>query len=254
VVLFTSTAKLFVMISTRVVVGLLVLSLFARAALSADSTSTAASASFDFHSYLIGEWDVLKSEASFDPPSFDFSPYRGHYNFVKDNSTSSLLGRYFDNHTETGDIENTLTVLVEFDDNSNGQWKTGRDEDSLTQLFPFSFVTHPAGHPTSVGEWHGADESHYVLQINAPDKFTITVQPRRGVASGGEESEEGVVIYSLRKKAEPAAKTFFQQYGTWLMLGVFFVVNMWVKTRQQVGGPPTAAPTPAALTAAKKSR
>ena len=174
---------------------------------------------------------MLLSEATFSPPSFDFSPYRGYYHFVKDNSSSSLIGRYYDNHTETGDIENSLTVLVEFDDNSNGQWKTGRDEDSLTQLFPFSFVQHPAGHPTSVGDWHGNDDSFYVLQINAPDKFTITVQPKRAnqLQQGDEEeeqAEEGVVIYSLRKKSEPAAKTFFQQYGTWLMLGVFFVVNM----------------------------
>ena len=169
------------------------------------------------------------SEASFDPPSFDFSPYRGHYQFAKDNSSSSLVGRYYDNHTETGDIENALSVLVEFEDSGNGQWRTGRDEDSLTQLFPFSFVQHPAGHPTSVGDWHGQDDSYYVLQINAPDRFTITVQPKRAkqrADDNEDEAEEGVVIYSLRKKAEPAAKTFFQQYGTWLMLGVFFVVNM----------------------------
>ena len=236
---------------------------------------------------------MLTSEATFDPPSFDFSPYRGHYHFVADNSSSALIGRYFDNHTDTGDIENTLSVLVEFDDSGNGQWKTGRDEDSLTQLFPFSFVMHPAGHPTSVGDWHGADESYYVLQINAPDKFTITVQPKRSKQQqSDEEAEEaeGLVIYSLRKKAEPAPKTFFQQYGTWLMLGVFFVVNMsdytpsltamhcrlprarfanslccafnhtcvdrWVKSRQQLGGSAAATPAamPAALAATKKAK
>ena len=168
---------------------------------------------------------------------------------MKDNSSTSLIGRYFDNHTETGDIENALSVLVEFDDNSNGAWKTGRDENSLTQLFPFSFVQHPAGHPTSVGDWHGADESYYVLQINAPDKFTITVQPKRAAqqqaGEEAEQAEEGVVIYSLRKKAEPAAKTFFQQYGTWLMLGVFFVVNMSAARTQQTL-PPTPHCCPAA--------
>lgn len=155
---------------------------------------------------------------------------------MKDNSSSSLIGRYFDNHTDTGEIENTLSVLVEFDDNSNGQWKTGSSDDSLTQLFPFSFIQHPAGHPTSLGDWHGADDSYYILQINAPDKFTITVQPKRNTqpaeADSGE-AEDGVVIYSLRKKAEAAPKSFFQQYGTWLMLGVFFVVNMSATQQQQ---------------------
>ena len=201
---------------------------------SADSSSSASPPPFNFHDYLLGEWDVLKTSASFSPPSFDFSPYRGRYSFEKDNATANVLGRYFDNHTESGDIENRLHVLVDFEDTANGQWKTGRDEDSLTPLFDFSFVQHPAGHPTTVGEWHGADDAYYLLQINGPDRFTITVTPKAfggHTADGeGEEEGDGVVVYSLKKTAQPVAKTFFQQYGTYLMLGVFFVVNMQERT------------------------
>jgi len=227
--------------------------------IAADSTSSSSSPIFNFHDYLIGEWDVLKADVSYSPPTFDFSPYRGRYLFDKENGTSNLIGRYFDNHTETGEVENELRVLIEFEDTANGHWKTGKDVDSLTSLFPFSFVTHPSGHPTTVGEWHGADDSYYLLQINAPDKFTITVTPKQWGA-GGEEPQSGedvaVTVYSLRKKPEPVAKGFFQQYGTYLMLIVFFVVNLFLKSRAATSAATTASTSAPASTsvAAKKTK
>lgn len=217
-------------------------------ALAADSATTSATA-FNFHDYLLGEWDVLKTDAIFSPPSFDFSPFRGRYVFEKENGTSSVVGRYYDNHTETGEVENQLSVHIDFDDTANGQWKTGKDVDSLTPLFAFSFVLHPAGHPTTVGEWHGAEDAFYLLQINAPDKFTITVTPKALQAQGGEGGEAddaAVTIYSLKKKPEAVAKTFFQQYGTYLMLAVFFVVNMYDHTN--TAHPTCSQPMTALLT------
>ena len=188
--------------------ALVVVSCLLPLTLAADSTTTGAT--FNFHDYLLGEWDVLKTDAIFSPPSFDFSPFRGRYLFEKENGTSAVVGRYFDNHTETGEIDNQLAVHIDFDDTANGQWKTGKDVDSLTPLFAFSFVLHPAGHPTTVGEWHGADESFYLLQINAPDKFTITVTPKALGAAGDEADDAAVTIYSLKKKPEAVAKSFFQ--------------------------------------------
>ena len=134
-----------------------------------------------------------------------------------------------------------------------GSGRRGKDIDSLTPLFDFSFILHPAGHPTTVGEWHGAEESYYLLQISSPDKFTITVTPKRLGHTDGDDADaldDGVTIYSLKKTSQPTAKSFLQQYGTYLMLAVFFVVNMYLKTKtaattasSSAVAPPTTAVT-----------
>ena len=51
------------MFSVRLCVGLVLLSLLAGFTLSADPAPSSSSPSFNFHDYLVGEWDVLKSYA-----------------------------------------------------------------------------------------------------------------------------------------------------------------------------------------------
>ena len=49
------------MFSTRLLVGPVLLALLAGVVLSADPAPSSSSPSFNFHDYLVGEWDVLKS-------------------------------------------------------------------------------------------------------------------------------------------------------------------------------------------------
>ena len=49
------------MLSARLTIGVVLLSLLAGVALSADPAPSSSSPSFNFHDYLVGEWDVLKS-------------------------------------------------------------------------------------------------------------------------------------------------------------------------------------------------
>ena len=50
-----------VMLSARLSLTALLVAVLAGVVLSADSSSPASSATFNFHDYLVGEWDVLKS-------------------------------------------------------------------------------------------------------------------------------------------------------------------------------------------------
>jgi len=143
-----------------------------------------------------------------------------------------------------------------------GYLKTGNDEDSMKELFKFSFNQGPNSIPISIGEWHGSSTSYYIFQCISPVQFTITVLPQsfNGKTLNPTDSEvelednNSIVIYTGKKIVAIVPKTFLQSYGTMLMIGAFFIVNMYIKSKQasmQPGTQSTTVPAAKQLTKQK---
>lgn len=211
---------------------------------------------FDFFNYLVNsEWDVLQSSINQSTSSYQHSDILGHYSFLKDNSTSSLalIGRYYENDTSAviETIDNVSSVHVMFDTPSSGSWLISNENEAPMKVFDFSFIHATNSQPNAVGSWLADDvKSFYLMQIAQPTRFTIVVTPTTF------DEKHAVTMYSLKKKVDASAKSFFQKYGTWLMLGVFFIVQMYMKTKGKMGdAAAAAAPRPtAAAQAVKKTK
>jgi len=189
--------------------------------------STAEDKPFQFNEYFVGEWDVQRSSVNMAANEQVADEKLGHYKILKENNTMNLEGTYFDNDTSTGEVSNNLRVYVESVSPSAGAFKTGKiGEEELVSLFNYDFHSQFNGLYTSHGEWHGAAGGFYQFTVVGWDRFIITVTPK--------ESKGEVIMYSGRKVPNAAQKTFFQQYGTIIMIGVFFFVQMFLqnKTRQ----------------------
>jgi hypothetical protein len=213
--------------------------------ISCDSDS---SVSFNFYDYLDGVWEVSKSTAHFASGDVRSHSLRGRYEFVKRNDTAvlALQGSYYDNDTDTNEVSNQLKVSVEFQDSATGTFSTGEDEEAMKELFRFSFI-QPSGNgiPISVGEWSGGSLSYYQFQCISPLSFIITVSPKAFGQSTDDEDNHSVTIYTGRKIVPAPPKTFWQQYGTFVMIGVFFLFNTFVKSKtaamQQTAANPAVA-------------
>jgi len=219
---------------------------------------------FSFLDFMHGEWDIQRSSASLKSGEQSFADVRGHYSIERENGTNNLIGRYYENDTTTGDLSNEFVLAIDFTTPTNGVFKTGASEYNLKTLFAFDFV-QPApdtgnGVILSHGEWFGEKgTASYQFQVGAWDRFTITVIPKTPTA------EQEVTLY-LGKKIPPfIEKTFMQKYGTYLMIGGFFFLQMYLKkktdtmqmnARQRGSGLRAQSPsaTTAAVTTSKKDK
>jgi len=230
----------------------LVLSAAAVAVAVADAP--AALAPFSFYDYLLGEWEVVRgtAQSATGESAFD-DTLRGHYYFEKENGTSNLIGRYYDNDTTTGEVTNMLSVLVEFTTPVSGVFKTsaptpsspaaaagGSDDESesaaANTLFEFDFEQQQnTGFALSFGMWKGnAKPTHYQFAATAWDRFLITLFPRdapSAPAAASAAASAEVVVFMGRKIPQNVEKTFWQKYSTMLMLGGFFFFNMFVQRK-----------------------
>jgi hypothetical protein len=165
-----------------------------------------------------------------------FDDMIGHYSFSIDNVTDHLIGNYYENDTATGEISNELDVAVEFESDITGTFSTGEGPADVTPLFKFNFEVQENGMATSHGEWLGATPGYYQFVVGQWDRFIITVYPKDGESTDA-------IVFTGRKIPEVVEKTFFQKYGTMMMIGVFFFMQMFVsnKTRQSMAQQQAAA-------------
>jgi len=219
---------------------------------------------FSFYDYFQGDWDVQRTVASFKTGEQTHDDLLAHYTIEKENGTLNLIGKYFMNDTTTGDITNLIRVVIDFNVGGNsGAFKTGsivsdmsEDEDeeeddvkdhSLKTLFNFDFSLQHNGMVVSQGEWFGTEASsststptststststttssssfYYQFLIGGWDKFSITVYPK----SLNQDAE--IVLFTGRKIPVLQEKGFFQKYGTMMMIGGFFLFNMFVQKK-----------------------
>jgi hypothetical protein len=185
--------------------------------------------SFNFQAYFEGEWDVQKSTVNYKTNEITHAETLGHYSVKKENATTNLVGRYFDNDTSSGEITNELDIFVEITSPAAGQFKTGKSEEDMNTLFSFEFITQPNNIAVSHGEWGGSSPAFYQFVVSSWDRFLITVHrpDKPGEAT----------LYSGHKHAEVKEKTFFQKYSMVLMIGGFFIFQLFTaRTQARQGG------------------
>jgi len=220
---------------------------------------------FSFLDFMHGEWDIQRSTASLKSGEQSFADVRGHYSIERENATNNLLGRYYENDTATGELSNEFVLYIEFTTPTNGVFKTGASEYNLKTLFAFDFVQplpdSGNGVILSHGEWFGEKgAASYQFQVGAWDRFTITVIPKALNA------EQEVTLYLGKKIPPHIEKTFMQKYGTYIMIGGFFFLQMYLKKKTDTmqmnaarqrglrAAPKETAATPAAVSTSKKDK
>mmetsp|Transcript_22024 Transcript_22024/g.24487 ORF Transcript_22024/g.24487 Transcript_22024/m.24487 type:complete len:234 (+) Transcript_22024:24-725(+) len=199
-------------------------------------------ADFSFADFFQGEWVVERSTVDINTNVHIYDETRGRYNMSKAGD-HGMAGEYFAEDTVTGDVLSSLIVRIEFaHDPATGAFKTGAETDEPSEfatLFNFAFQHEPHnGMIISHGEYHGAKGGHYQFLIPSPDKWVLTVYQEAGEA----------VVYLGQKVVVQNEKSFFQRYGTMLMLGGFMLVNTFMQ--KKVRTPPAAATPPDAPTKA----
>jgi len=212
-------------VSQLLLLGCMLLALLV---IAAGDSSPEQQAGFSFYEYFHGEWDVQKSTISLKTSEQSLDPMQGHYSMDKENGTQNLIGQSFDNDTSTGEVTNRLAITIDFTGPNSGAFHTGDTPDDQKQLFKFDFLPQPNGMFISHGEWNGASPAFYQFSIASWDKFTITVYP----AQLADDAE--ITMYVGRKIPVNKEKSFFQKYSTMIMLGGFFLFQMFMqrKTRQ----------------------
>lgn len=200
-----------------------------------------------FSAFFKGEWEVQLSTAPALAPSAAttvYAPLLSTYTLHSDNVTLNLFGTSFDNNTATAEVTNVQALAVDFTDAAGNVGALSADG---KKLFDFNFVVHPNGVAISQGPWLAAKDAKdakgtaiYTFTALPNDKFVLVVIP-----AGGEGSAH---TFSGSRRVPKADKTFFQQYGTFVMIGVMMVVNMFVQNKTKQMGmqtPPAAGAAPA---------
>jgi len=190
---------------------------------------------FSFKTYLLGEWNVERFTVSM--TTSEMVPVStGKYVFNADTETTNIVGYWSPDEVEDEDgLQAKIPVLVEFDSSNTGNFKTGEDEDVL---FSFYFQ-HFNGPWISHGEWNGQTSAFYQFNIVANDKFTITVYPNPV------QEDAEVTIYSASRVKSGREKTFFEKYGSTMMMVGGFMLFQQLKgdggraAAAQGGGAPT---------------
>eukprot|EP00475_Leptophrys_vorax_P024226 TRINITY_DN3339_c0_g1_i1.p2 TRINITY_DN3339_c0_g1~~TRINITY_DN3339_c0_g1_i1.p2 ORF type:complete len:121 (+),score=34.05 TRINITY_DN3339_c0_g1_i1:247-609(+) len=93
----------------------------------------------------------------------------------------------------------------------------------MSVLFEFSFAVLQDHASVSVGTWNNDIGLRYQFLVHGTDKFTITVLPS---------SADGQVhLYLGKRVVYPPNLTFFQQYGSYIMIGGVFLLNTYMQTK-----------------------
>eukprot|EP01104_Vermistella_antarctica_P018835 TRINITY_DN7138_c0_g1_i1.p1 TRINITY_DN7138_c0_g1~~TRINITY_DN7138_c0_g1_i1.p1 ORF type:complete len:241 (-),score=75.63 TRINITY_DN7138_c0_g1_i1:106-804(-) len=147
---------------------------------------------------------------------------------INDNN-STLAGSFVNPEGET------VQLRIEFDEEKNnaGAVFVFTDdiddlEDEDTPLFNFEFTPTSIGVYTSSGAWNGESKGSYHMIATSPRSFVLNIFKS--------EIANGVVTTSIAvKEASQEPKTFFQQYGTMIMMVGFVLVSQVLK--RTVGQP-----------------
>ncbi len=197
--------------------------------------------SFSFRDFLSGTWEIERTSVSL-TTSETVPVSKGTYVFAAEEGTGNVAGRYIQNSTASADdmvddVEDAapeaVPILVEFETAVSGAFKTGSDEDLL---FNFFFQEYQEYNMMSAGEYNGQVPGYYQFQVLSRDRFTITLYP----AEPGADPE--LTVISARLKKDARERTFFERYGsTIMMLGLFMLFqNMKPAQPPRAEGPPTA--------------
>ncbi len=93
----------------------------------------------------------------------------------------------------------------------------------------FEFKFHPLGDhgAISIGKWHSEPGAHYEFLVHNQDSFTISVIP------DSKHDDAVVHLYIGKRVLYPVAQTFFQKYGSTIMIAGVFMLNMYMQQKMR---------------------
>jgi hypothetical protein len=154
----------------------------------------------------------------------------------RENGTNNLVGRYFENSTETFEVRNELQVLVEFTDPAQpnrGVVSLSHDDEDFKQLVQFDLQPQHNGFHLSYGALTNNNNFFYQMSVGNWDRTIVTLIPKSVT-----QNQNQLVTYIARKIPVIVDKTFWSKYGMFIMLGGFFMFNQWVQKKAKGMQPP----------------
>jgi hypothetical protein len=168
----------------------------------------------------------------------------GKYTFEKENGTNSIIGRSFLNNTETGEQLNEMDIKIEFETGSEtkGKYLSGKSTHSMTKQFSFDFDgLPPLGHVRISQGPFGKSQSYSFLSVEA-NTFIWTIYGDK------DKAQKQLILIGKRMEINPE-KTFMQKYGTYIMIGVMMMLQMYMKSRTAFAQPRRLPPSSSASSA-----
>eukprot|EP00472_Partenskyella_glossopodia_P006930 CAMPEP_0197517980 /NCGR_PEP_ID=MMETSP1318-20131121/3073_1 /TAXON_ID=552666 /ORGANISM="Partenskyella glossopodia, Strain RCC365" /LENGTH=224 /DNA_ID=CAMNT_0043067967 /DNA_START=6 /DNA_END=680 /DNA_ORIENTATION=- len=191
---------------------------------------------FSFEKHLVGTWDVHQFMVA--TSTSEMMPVsQSKYVFNSDPDTGGVVGYFMNNDEDEDGLVSKIPISIDFDAANTGNFKTGEDEELL---FSFYFQNFN-GPEMSFGEWNGQNPGFYQFQIVSGDKFLITVFPTDEGKDDDADSE--VIVYSANRVRSAKDKTFFEKYGSTIMMVGGFMLFQRLKGDQRpavtapAGGP-----------------
>jgi len=202
---------------------------------------------FNFANFFTGEFHVYSAEGSRDGSSVSgFSPAVQVFRLESQNDTSLplLRGTSLKNNSDTFEVSELRFVEIEFSNTlgSAGVFKNGESLSDLQTLFEFNFFSL-GENAVSFGKWNGGP-STYQFIVTSNDRFSLTID------SGADQST--ILYFFGRRVLKTAPVTLWQKYGSTVMIGGVFLLNMYLQ-RNMRGRMDAAAPAPATTTGRTKA-
>jgi hypothetical protein len=119
----------------------------------------------------------------------------------------------------TEELSDVFNFVVNFETGKNN---TGTIVLENTKTVQFAFTTIERV-SVSNGKWN--DETNYQIVVPGPDRFIITLF----------DSKNGQIrqIFVAKKILIDVPKTFFQAYGSYILMAVMLTFNMWMQNKPQ---------------------
>jgi hypothetical protein len=176
-------------------------------------------------------WSVVKS--FYDRTNFELqteSTVNGIYRLQKLGEQQSLSGQYIE-YSEDG-TSVTINVELDFSSAVTGVFKTAspEEEDPSHELFSFNLLpqSNITMAPTAVtylsmSAWHGSLPGSCHLSLHNQHAFILTVYPT--------DQRENVMVISATKIPNLVEPTFFQNWGNFIMMAGFFIIQMFMRVQ-----------------------
>lgn len=155
-----------------------------------------------------------------------FTDYVIQAYFAVQNETTSLLGHSYKN-TTSGDNEITdyKYFQVHFDEQYNGTVGSitiRNDAEAYVELLAFNFsMVNGVALSTGPAKLPSGEQAIYQLAAPAPDRFTLTFILANGTQK----------LYVAKKIPLVVEQTFFQKYGSFIMMGGLMIFQLYVQSK-----------------------
>ncbi|KAF0978413.1 hypothetical protein FDP41_002233 [Naegleria fowleri] len=237
------------------------------------SSTTTSSSDINVNNLLQGEWIVEMTTVDQDSSSGDADelfPQLGVYNFSHTPLQEGVLfGTYLPKGSEDDASEFDVKLLVQSDAEHSGSFKMIkrkkeeepsedveevaelRSDDTIVFDIPYNFVTHKPNSPNQPPVVYASSQGRFtanngVLKGTYQFLFTNKENFILSLVYDATTGQDGVTKYKIDRivgtKQVNKELSFFQKYGSTIMIMVFFIGSRFLTRNMQAGQAPGQAP------------